>query len=103
MPTYSSKHLLTKQTTPRKTKEDSRPFLRQNGFVINQLLFYFCLLLSALYLSFPTVTKAQDHWPSRNIHMIVPFPGGSSPDLLSRTLAEHLSDALEQTIVVENK
>lgn len=47
--------------------------------------------------------QAAEQWPDRNIHMVVPFPGGSSPDLLARTLAEHLSEALDQNIVVENR
>src|SRR5690625_3569296 len=47
--------------------------------------------------------QAAEQWPERNIHLVVPFPGGSSPDLLARTLAEHLSEALEQNIVVENR
>lgn len=47
---------------------------------------------------------AQPSWPhERPIHLIVPFPAGSSPDLLARTLATPLSKKLGQTIVVENK
>lgn len=43
-------------------------------------------------------------WPSeRPIHLIVPFPAGSSPDLLARQIATPLGKALAQTIVVENK
>ncbi len=47
---------------------------------------------------------AQQAWPlERPIHLIVPFPAGSSPDLLARLLATPLSKALNQNIVVENK
>lgn len=47
---------------------------------------------------------AQQAWPlERPIHLIVPFPPGSSPDLLARLLATPLSKALNQNIVVENK
>lgn len=42
-------------------------------------------------------------WPSKTIRIIVGFPGGSSPDLTARTLAEPLSKALGQTVIVENK
>ena len=42
-------------------------------------------------------------WPSRPLKIIVGFPGGSSPDLVARTLAEPLSQRLGQPVVVENK
>lgn len=42
-------------------------------------------------------------WPERPIQLIVPFPGGSSPDILARTIAEPLSKDLGQPIVVENR
>jgi len=46
---------------------------------------------------------AHAEWPERPIHVVVPFPPGSSPDLLARTIAEPLSQALGQPIVVDNK
>lgn len=47
---------------------------------------------------------AQAPWPQeRPIHLIVPFPAGSSPDTLARALASPLSKKLGQSIVVENK
>ncbi|HSO44180.1 MAG TPA: tripartite tricarboxylate transporter substrate-binding protein [Rhodoferax sp.] len=42
-------------------------------------------------------------WPSQPLRIIVGFPGGSSPDLTARTLAEPLSKALGQPVIVENK
>ena len=50
------------------------------------------------------LVNAQQAWPlERAIHLIVPFPAGSSPDLLARLLATPLSKALNQNIIVENK
>lgn len=49
----------------------------------------------------PAAAMAQ--WPERPIHLVVPFPPGSSPDLLARTISEPLSQALGQPIVVDNK
>jgi tripartite-type tricarboxylate transporter receptor subunit TctC len=50
----------------------------------------------------PAATDAKN-WPSRAIHMIVPFPAGSSPDLIARVLAEKLAPALGQPVIVENR
>lgn len=46
---------------------------------------------------------AQPAWPSRPLKMVVGFPAGSSPDLTARLLAEPLSQALGQPVIVENK
>lgn len=42
-------------------------------------------------------------WPNTPIEMIVPFPPGSSPDLIARTIAEPLSTSLGQPVIVNNK
>lgn len=48
-------------------------------------------------------TKYSGNWPTRPVRIIVGFPGGSSPDLTARALAEPLSKALGQPVIVENK
>lgn len=42
-------------------------------------------------------------WPAKPIKLLVPYTAGSPPDLSSRVLATHLSAALQQPVVVENK
>jgi tripartite-type tricarboxylate transporter receptor subunit TctC len=46
---------------------------------------------------------AQGDWPQRSIRMISPFPPGGAADLLARALAEELTPALRQSVVVENR
>ena len=53
--------------------------------------------------TFAQAEPATPGWPSRPLRIIVGFPGGSSPDLVARTLAEPLAKALGQPVVVENK
>ncbi|WP_091454336.1 Bug family tripartite tricarboxylate transporter substrate binding protein [Giesbergeria anulus] len=48
-------------------------------------------------------SPAMPDWPTRPIKIIVGFPGGSSPDLVARTLAEPLAQALGQPVIVENR
>lgn len=46
---------------------------------------------------------AQADWPTRPIDLIVPFPPGSSPDIIARTIAEPLAERLGQSIVIQNR
>src|SRR5208282_1703205 len=46
--------------------------------------------------------RAAD-WPSRPIHLIVPFPAGSSSDIVARIVAQKLGERLGQQLVVENR
>nr|WP_315426684.1 tripartite tricarboxylate transporter substrate-binding protein [uncultured Albidiferax sp.] len=47
--------------------------------------------------------QAADTWPSKPLRIIVGYASGSSPDIQARMLAEPLSKALGQAVVVENK
>jgi tripartite-type tricarboxylate transporter receptor subunit TctC len=42
-------------------------------------------------------------WPNRPLRILVGFPGGSTPDLVARTIAEPLGKALGQPVIVDNK
>lgn len=46
--------------------------------------------------------SAEDY-PSRPVKIIVPFGAGGPADLFSRVLAQHLSDALKQSFIVEDR
>jgi tripartite-type tricarboxylate transporter receptor subunit TctC len=46
---------------------------------------------------------AQPGYPSRPIKVVVPFPAGTSPDVIARIWTDKLSKALGQAVVVDNK
>jgi len=56
------------------------------------------LLLAAFFCGF-----AQAQWPSRAVTLIAPSTPGSAPDVLSRTLAQKLSEQFGQPVVVLNR
>ena len=51
--------------------------------------------------------RAQDteasRYPSRPIHIVVPFPAGGPTDLLSRIIAQEMTASWGQSVVVENR
>lgn len=60
------------------------------------------LLLSlAAAVSLPS--QAQDKFPSKLIHIIVPYAAGGSTDQLARAIQQPMADYLKQTVIVENK
>jgi tripartite-type tricarboxylate transporter receptor subunit TctC len=59
-------------------------------------------------LSFAALTSAGAQigdagWPQRPIRLIVPFPAGSSTDIVARIIAQKLAPALGVQIVIENR
>ena len=50
-----------------------------------------------------TATMAQDKYPSKPIKLVVGFPPGGGADVVARLIGTHMSAALGQPFVIENK
>ncbi len=61
------------------------------------------LLCAAACLPLAAQAQGKADWPTRPIRLIVGYASGSSPDVQARLLAEPLTKALGQPVVVENK
>ena len=70
------------------------------------IIFYAWLMTLVGVASAQTQTAALNKveaWPNKTLKLVVGFPPGSTPDMAARTLAEPLSKALGQPVIVENK
>lgn len=55
--------------------------------------------LAGLAIALPAAAQ----YPVRPVKIVVGFPPGSTPDLVSRTVAERMADDLGQAVIVENR
>ena len=61
------------------------------------------LCVSALCIAALTASAMAQQYPSRPLRLIVPNGAGGSTDLVARTVANKLADALHQQVIVDNR
>ena len=47
--------------------------------------------------------QAQQAWPAKPVRLLVPFSAGGVTDLLARSVAQRMGEAIGQTVVVDNR
>ena len=60
-------------------------------------------LAALLLAATSTAALSAESWPSRSIRFIVPYPPGGPTDLMARSMSGRLTEALGQTVVVDNR
>lgn len=63
---------------------------------------FFRKLLAATLLLAAASASVAETWPSKPIRFVVAAPGGSSLDVIARTIGDKLKDRIGQPIVIEN-
>ena len=61
------------------------------------------LMMTALSVALATSTVHAQTYPTKPVHVIVPFTPGSATDVVARTVAQALSTRMGQVFVVENR
>lgn len=59
--------------------------------------------VAALGASAACAQSGEPKWPERPIRFIVPFPAGSTTDLVARVVTQKLAERLGQPVVIENR
>lgn len=61
------------------------------------------LSFAALAMAAPLAASAQGAYPTKPIRVIVPFPAGSTTDIIARAISDKMGQSMGQQLVVENR
>ena len=78
------------------TKDPGKSVHRSRRMALHAVAF-------AALLSCGSAAMAQGSWPERPVKIVVPFSAGGTTDVVARALAQNLSEAWGQSVVVENR
>jgi tripartite-type tricarboxylate transporter receptor subunit TctC len=59
--------------------------------------------LTTLFMLACSLTCSAQSWPTKPIHLIVPFNAGGTIDTVARSLGQRITETLKQPVIVENK
>ncbi len=65
-----------------------------------RLLHRLALVVPALLLALPAAAQS---WPTKAVHLVVPYPPGGPADALGRLFANKLSEMWGQPVIIENR
>ncbi len=80
-------------------RSSSNDNLQGTGNMLSRIL---SLMFASCVLAFSTAGSAQNY-PVRPIRWVVPAPPGRNNDIFARIVAQHLSKALRQPVVIDNR
>jgi tripartite-type tricarboxylate transporter receptor subunit TctC len=69
---------------------------------LSKVMTHAALSLGGLLLATTGLAQPQN-WPTKPVRLVVPYVPGGATDLVSRTIAERLTPALGQQVVVDNR
>jgi len=69
-----------------------------------RIFFSFAIVFVSDFLVAETIDSTGSiNYPTKPIHLIVPFPPGGGNDFIARFIAQRLTAGLKQSVIVENK
>jgi tripartite-type tricarboxylate transporter receptor subunit TctC len=67
------------------------------------LAFVRVVAAAVMLAAFGAAASAEDSYPSKPVHLYVPYPPGGAVDIVARTLGDALGKAWNQAVVIENR
>ena len=70
---------------------------------LNRALAHIVLACAIAIPAFAAFAQSNATWPTRPVHIIVPFSPGGGTDIIARTLGQKLSEMFGQPFIVDNR